>query len=95
MFGYSWLHIIFMINSLYTIILFLFFHQQVTGKIVDNYKEMKEKDLTKDEIDYSTCIFYLLSILTGTLRLIGDIICLLICRKKCIWFYEREDKKDG
>ena len=79
MFGYSLWSIYFIVNMIYSIIMFLFFHSALIRKATKRVK-VPVKDAIK-----AMNISYIIYAFIGSLCLIGDIIQLIINPKKCIW----------
>ena len=94
MFGFSILELYFIISMVYTIITFFFLHNIIVEKIYNEYKETTSQDLTNQEIQISMNIFYVLSILIGTIRLFKDIICFFFNHRECIWMYRIYKNKE-
>jgi len=94
MFGFSLLQIYLLINLLYTILSFIFLHNILVRHISEQFKESTSRDLTPEEIQTSMSVFYILSALIGTIRLLQDIRTFLFNRKECIWLYHLYKKED-
>ncbi len=79
MFGYNFWPIYFMINMICSIIMFLFFHSALVRRTIKR-AEVPVKDALK-----AMNISYIIYVFIGSLCLVGDIIQLFTCPKKCIW----------
>ena len=97
MFGYSFTQLYFMINMLYTIIMFFFLHNIIAEKIFKNHHKLTSSYMTDKEVQISMNIFYIIGPLIGSIRLLKDVLNLIFDHKTCIWLhriYEKETDEE-
>lgn len=94
MFGYSLLQIYFMINFIYTIIMFFLLHKIIVKKIYYTHHKITSNYMTDREITISMNIFYVMGAFVGSIRLFKDVLNLLFDHKACIWLYNKYEDKE-
>ena len=95
MFGFSFIQLYFIINMLYTIIMFFFLHNIVSEKMYKNHHKITDKYMTNKEIKIAMNLFYIIGAFLGSLRLFKDILNLILDHRTCIWLHRIYEKKSA
>jgi len=91
-FGFSFFQLYFLINLIYTMILFIFYHSILIKKIEEKYKEWDIEDLSNKKAHEIINIFYIIMTFIGSIMLFCDFVQFLFNRKNCLWLYHWKNK---
>ena len=93
MFGLSGIATYFLINLLYTLIIYIFLYNNLINMVIDAAKQCDDINLDIDTVKSSFDIFLIASIFIGTLILISDLFTFIFRPNLSVWLYERNRKR--